>query len=420
MSMSDQATPQDWESIPGVSIPQNLFEGIKDPRVERRRLHVLKDILAIALCATISGADGWEDMETFGISKIDWLQTWLSLPSGVPSADTFRRVIAAIKPKEFNKVLVNLGDWLREYQPSSSEDPEEKPETDDEQGKQRQVAIDGKCLCSATDEDHKRGTFYMVNAWSTQEGLALAQLKVNGKSNEITAIPEILKFIDVKGCVVSIDAAGAQKDIASMIIDMEGDYILALKGNQGKLHNEIGNYFDQVIDLYDQLIKSGENAISQMSSIGVDMHVSHEYGHGREEKREFFVTESIDWLPMKDKWKGLQSVIAVRSTRTYNGKTSVETRYYISSLSANAQKTGRHIREHWKVENCLHWVLDVGFNEDDIYISDGHAAENLSVLRSLSLSLLRRSKAHGGIKAKRKRAGWNTKFLMEVLMSNHF
>ncbi len=417
MCIQNHSLCPNWENISYGNIPHYLFEGIEDHRMDRRKLHSLKDILAISLCATISGAEGWEDMENFGKSKEYWLRTWLELPNGIPSDDTFRRVISTIKPQEFNQVLVKLGNWVKERLLPDNDNLNE--EIDNQRDKE-QIAIDGKCLRSATDKDHKRGAFYMVNAWSTNKSLALGQLKVNGKSNEITAIPEILKLISVKDCVISIDAAGTQKNIANDIKNANGDYILALKGNQESLHDEVWNFFKQAIAIYDNSQKLNEKGSTEMEAIGVGIYTTQEEGHGRVEKREVFATGNLTWLPMKEAWKGLQSIIAVRSTRMHHGKVSVETRHYISSLFSDPQKIGKCIRRHWSIENSLHWVLDVAFKEDEIGISNGYAAENLAILRTLSLSLLKRNKKSGGIKAKRKRAGWDTNFLMEALLSNYF
>ena len=408
-----------WENTPTVVLPLHLFEDVEDQRVERRKLHELSDILAISLCATMAGADGWEDMENFGKSKAVWLRTWLPIPNGIPSDDTFRRVISAIDPNQLSKTLDKLGKWMQDQLAINTQEDDLSENDKIEQANQKQIAIDGKCLRAATDEDHKRGNLYMLNAWSTDQGIALGQCKVNGKSNEITAIPELLELISIKNCIVTIDAAGAQKKIASKIINQGGDYVLALKGNQGSLHDEVCNYFEQAIDIFDKA-KIVDEGVKELQSIGISMHTTDEEGHGRKEKRELFLATDLAWLPMLEKWEGLKSVSMIRSTRICKGKESIENRFYISSLDESPQKIGECIRGHWGIENSLHWVLDVAFNEDDISISEGNAAANLSVLRSISLSLLKNSKHKGGVKAKRKRAGWDTDFLEEVLLSSNF
>jgi len=430
MSGSDQMSSHEWEQLPLANIPNEIFDKTEDPRVERCKLHLFKDILAIALCATIADADGWIEIEEFGKSKQTWLETWLELPSGIPSDDTFRRVISAIDPEYFGRALMNLRNWIREtltrasnVEDSADDASVEKGdgEKDDEEQKKnypdgQQVAIDGKCLRSANDEDHKRGNFYMLNAWATEEGVALGQRKVNGKSNEIKEIPEILKTLSTKGRVFTIDAAGAQKNIAEIIVDGEGDYILGLKGNQETLHDEACNYFSQALEIYDQAQEKDSKGVAEMHSIDISIHTSESQGHGRHEKREVFVATELDWLPVRGKWKGLQSIIAVRSTRTYNGVTSVEIRYYISSLNLDAKQMGKYIRSHWSIENSLHWILDVAFDEDKISISKGNAPVNLSILRTLCLSLIKQNERKGGVKTKRKKAAWDFKFLCEVLM----
>lgn len=427
MSNSDQIEPHNWEQLSLGDMPNDLVEEIEDPRVDRRKLHLIKDILAIALCATIANADGWIEMEEFGKSKQAWLESWLELPNGIPSEDTFRRVISAIDSEQFGRALANLREWIREAltRASNMEDSadnrsmeknNEGKEDREQAGDGQQVAIDGKCLRSANDEDHKRGNFYMLNAWATEEGVALGQRKVNGKSNEITEIPEILKLLSIKGRIFTIDAAGAQKNIAEIIIDGEGDYILGLKGNQETLHNEACNYFSQALELYDQSQEKGLEIITELDSIGISVHTSESQGHGRHEKREVFVLTELDWLPVRKKWKGLQSIVAVRSTRTCKGATSVEVRYYISSLSVDAKPMGKYIRRHWSIENSLHWILDVAFSEDKIGISKGNAPANLSMLRTLCLSLIQKNNRKGGVKTKRKKAAWDLEFLCEVLM----
>jgi len=427
MSNSDQIEPHNWEQLSLGDMPNEIVEEIEDPRVDRCKLHLLKDILAITLCATVANADGWIEIEEFGKSKQAWLETWLELPNGIPSDDTFRRVISAIDPEQFGRALANLREWIREALTRASnmednaddrsvEKDNEGEEDREKAGNGQQVAIDGKCLRSTNDEDHKRGNFYMLNAWATEEGVALGQRKVNGKSNEITEIPEILKALSIKGRIFTIDAAGAQKNIAEIIIDGEGDYILGLKGNQETLHNEACNYFSQALELYDQSQEKGLETATEMDSIGINVHTSESQGHGRHEKREVFVLTELDWLPVRENWKGLQSIVAVRSTRTCKGATSIEIRYYISSLNVDAKQMGKYIRSHWSIENSLHWILDVAFSEDKIGISKGNAPANLSMLRTLCLSLIKKNNRKGGVKTKRKKAAWDLEFLCEVLM----
>ncbi len=368
---------------------QTLFESltiIKDPRVERTRLHSLIDILVIAMCAMICGAEDWEDMAEFGLAKQEWLATFLELENGIPSHDTFRRVFILLDTDELK---VSFLEWIRSAVSLS-------------QGSL--VNIDGKNLRGSKSSVNGKKALNVVSAWASQQSVVLGQVKCQDKSNEITAIPELLQILELKGCIVTIDAIGCQKEIVKQIAFKEADYVISLKGNQGTLHADVKDYLD-----WAERIKFKE--------IGFDYCSSLEKGHGRIEKRRCWVTEEIDWLEEKADWANLQSVIMVEAEReVIGGEKTVERRYFISSLAANAGEALRCVRGHWAIENELHWCLDIGFREDDCRTRTGNAAENLATLRHLGLNLLKQEKSSKrGIKGKRKKAGWDESYLLKVL-----
>lgn len=364
------------------------FSAVSDPRMDRTKDHLLIDIISIAICAIISGAEGWVDMENYGKSKFDWLKTFLELPNGIPSHDTFGRVFSLLAPREFQEGFRN---WIESIQ---------------ELTKGEIVAVDGKQLRGSHDDYLGKKAIYMVSAWAEANELVLGQRKVDDKSNEITAIPELLKILSIEGCIVTIDAIGTQTKIAKAIIDVGADYLLSVKDNQKTLHQEIAWLFE-----YDQ--KKG------FKDAPYDYAETTNKGHGRIETRECWSisdTEYIQNLKGASKWKGLKSIAMVRSTRITSKKTTVKTRYYISSLPSNAKHLLKVARRHWSIENELHWVLDVALKEDQSRVRKGHAAENLAVLRHIALNLLKQEKsAKGGIRAKQLQAAWNNKYLLKVL-----
>jgi len=366
-----------------VSTIAKHFGKLEDPRVDRTKLHLLSDILTIAICAVICDADGWVDVENYGISKHAWLATFLPLPNGIPSHDTFGRVFARIDPQHFQACFIR---WMRDiYRVTTGE----------------VVPIDGKTLRHSFDTQLGLSPIHMVSAWATSNRLVLGQLKVDDKSNEITAIPELLKTLDIAGCIVTIDAIGCQKSIARQIIEQFGDYVLALKANQEMLYADVRT-------LLDDLIATGDAAL--------EYYQTSEENHGRIERRRYWTTSRLDTLRTRESWHKLQTIGAVEAERSMNGETTIERRYYILSLPSNAKTFGNAVRSHWEIENMVHWVLDIAFREDECRIRRGHGPENFAVLRHIALNLLRQETTFkGSIKSKRHRAGWNDSYLKKVL-----
>lgn len=359
-----------------------IIREIEDPRMERTRLHKLEDILVIAICALLCGAESFEDMEIFGEAKEEWFGTFLELPNGIPSHDTFGRVFAAMDPEKFLEAFMRWTQSLREALSGEV------------------VSIDGKALRRAIDKGQSPKV--IVSAWAAGNGLVLGQRKVEDKSNEITAVPELLRSLELAGCIVTLDAMGCQKQIAREIIDADADYVLALKGNQGTAHEEIRSFLEDAIAGKDPSLAYWESL---------------EKGHGRIETRRYWQSDRIAWFGDKAAWDSLRSVGVVEATREIDGKISTERRYYLSSLTLDAQRFGHAVRSHWGVENQLHWVLDVVFNEDQSRARTKHADENLATLRRWSLNLLKADKllAKRSLKGRRKNAGWDNSYLLHLL-----
>lgn len=371
------------ESIISIS---DFFRNLKDPRIKRTKRHLLHDILTIAILAMICGAEGWEDMEVFGEAKETWLRTFLSLEHGIPCADTFRRVFAAIDPKQFEACFMK---WIQHL-------------AKDITGKV--VAIDGKTLRRSYDKAAKKSALHLVHAYASECQLLLGQVATSEKSNEITAIPELLGLLDIQGAIVTIDAMGCQRKIAKDIVAKEANYVLSLKGNQGALEKEVSEFFTDALS--DE--KTKKNLAYSETTDG---------DHGRVEVRKVYVTQDISWFEDKKEWAQLSSFIRVESERYVEGKTTIEIRHFISSLKESDAARFLHIiRSHWAVENNLHWSLDVALGEDACRIRKDHAPRNLSLLRKMALTMLKRNtKLKRGIKAKSKLAGWDHDFLLNTL-----
>jgi len=361
------------------------FSSLKDPRIQLKTHHKLIDIIIITICAVICGADDWQEVVDYGKAKHDWLKTFLELPRGIPSHDTFGRVFSLLRPEDFEKCFVS---WIHAVFEITGG---------------QTVAIDGKTLRRSHERSSNKAAIHMVGAWATQSGVILGQTKTEDKSNEITAIPELLKLLEIKGCIVTIDAMGCQKEIARQIADQEADYVLALKGNHGSLHKDVELFFEDALQC-------------DFKDIPHESYETTDGGHGRVEVRRYVTITNLDWLEDRAKWKNLNLIGMVQSERHIGDKITRETRYYISSLPNGVQRFAEAVRDHWRIENQLHWVLDIAFREDDNRVRDRNAATNLSILRRFALSLCKQEKtAKVGIKVKRKRAGWNNDYLLTLL-----
>lgn len=373
------------------------FEHLPDPRVNRTKDHDLIDVLVIAICTLLCGGETFNDMEDFGHAKRDWFQTFLSLRNGIPSHDTFNRVFAALDPKGFLDCFLRWTQSVRQAVP------------------QEIVALDGKALRRALDQD--QSVQYIVSAWAESNGLVLGQLKVADKSNEITAVPELLRVLELTGCIVTLDAMGCQKKIAKEIVEADADYVLALKGNQEVVHEEVKSFLDAALEEKNR--KRPQGAVGSKEAETLKTLATVEKDHGRIETRKYYQSDCLAWFADKEKWEGLASIGMVESTREINGKITLERRYYLSSLKLDVVTFARAVRGHWGVENKLHWVMDVCFREDQSRAREGHAAENLATLRRLALNLLKRDKSKKrGIRGKMLNAGWDHPYLLKLLCVN--
>ncbi len=370
------------------------LQAVPDPRRQCKNLrHLLVDALVIGFCGVLCGCEDFVEIEEFGRSKEAFFRRFLELSHGIPSHDTFRRIFQAICPQALQRCLI---DWLQGL----------RQEAERAAGDDGVVAIDGKTLRRTFDRARGLGALRLVSAWATANGLTLGQVAVDAKSNEITAIPQLLDLLDLKDCVVTIDAAGCQKAIAAQIIDQDADYVLALKENHPTLHDQVSDYFLEQIE-------------ADPADCKMRRHRQVETGHGRTETRETFVVPVPKGKIDTGAWLGLATLVMVirRCVDHASAKSSDEVRYFISSLPARAKRLAGAVRQHWGIENGLHWVLDVAFNEDRLRLRDRNAIENVALLNRLALSLLRQDKTiKAGVKCKRKTAGWNDDYLLHLLL----
>jgi predicted transposase YbfD/YdcC len=359
------------------------FEVIEDPRIERTRQHALVDIICLSICAVIAGAEGWEDIEEFGRQKEAWLRRHLRLENGIPSHDTISRVFRALKPQAFETAF---REWVAVLA-------------------QRlgfaQIAIDGKTLRRSHDRHSLKNALHLVSAWSVENRLVLGQQAVDGKSNEITAIPELLQLLELEGAIVTIDAMGCQKEIAEAIVAGGGEFVLAVKDNQPKLHAALQEHFEQ-------RHAEGRRGRGQH-------HATRDKKHGRREERHYYHTPIPPELAWIAKAWPAHSLGQVISYVKRDGQETSEVRYYLSSLAPDAQRLAAAVRGHWSIENSLHWVLDVTFDEDQCRIRKDHGPENFALLRRIAVNLLQQDTSKGSLRKKRKRAAWNDDALLSIL-----
>ena len=358
------------------------FGSLPDPRIERTKLHELTDILFIVICATLCGMEGWEEMEDFAAERKAWLKRFISLTNGIPSHDTLRRVFSKLDPSEFQRCFISWVDGLQ-----SKIDGQV-------------IAIDGKTVRGSRDKRNKRSAIHMVSAWASENQLVLGQIRVNDKSNEITAIPELLDALFIEGSVITIDAMGCQKSIAEKIREKNADYVLSVKNNHKQLYREIK-------DIFTVQHEAEKRQYKYTRDVDAD--------HGRIEQRTCYVSNS-DLIGQGILWKGIKSIVMLESVREYQGKVETEKRFYITSLDGSAKMIANAIRSHWGVENSLHWCLDVAFNEDRSLIRTAHAPENLSTVRRIVLNILKHDeKRKIGLARKMRMAAINIDY-MEALI----
>lgn len=364
---------QDWE---------RYFSTLKDPRVSGRTFHPLMEVIMLSLLAILAGAEAWTEIEVFGKLKQHWLAKFLTFPNGIHSHDTIGRIFSIISAEQFQSCFT---EWAKNF----NKLPEDL------------ISIDGKALRGSNNFGESPAT--IVSAWSARNNLVLGQIKTDKKSNEITSLPKLIDKIDVSGSIVSIDAAGCQKNIAEKIIENKADYLLALKGNQSTLRDEVESFLSSIQD-------------AKVSGKNIDRYEQAEKSHGRLEKRICVVSTDTHLLPVTREWKNLNTVVMIESTRVVHKESKTERRFYISSAERSALEFFKLTRGHWGIENKLHWVLDVTFREDQCRVRAGQAAENFATLRHIALNLIKKDmNIKGSNRAKRKMAGWNDEYLLRLL-----
>jgi predicted transposase YbfD/YdcC len=362
------------------------FAGLKDSRIERKKLHALPDILVLVVCAMISGAEGWEDIAAFGRSKLDWLRRFIPLKNGIPSHDCIAYVISRLDPKHFSACFTQWTQDVREVT----------------QGEV--IAVDGKTARGSQNRKRGKNPLHMVSAWATANRLVLAQEATEEKSNEITAIPKLLEVLELHGCIVTIDAMGCQREIAEQIVNQGADYVLGLKGNQSTLHDEVEDYF------------------TTAQAVGFKQ-VKHSYleevdkGHGRLETRRYWITDDLCTLSQTERWKGLRSIGMVERECEQGDKSSIERRYFINSIAADARQFAHAVRGHWGIENGLHWRMDVVLKEDASRIRTGNAPAIMTTIRHICLNLFQNEPSKLSIKRKRLKAAWDDDFRCNILFA---
>jgi predicted transposase YbfD/YdcC len=364
----------------------DYFGGIEDPRLDRRKQHKLIDIITIAICAVVCGAETWVDMEVYGKAKFAWLNEFLELANGIPSHDTFARVFAVINPEEFQKCFMS---WVQGVRRKTEREI---------------IAFDGKQSRNSGDKKNGKRAINMVSALAIENRLVLGQKKVEGKSNEITALPELIEILELAGCIVTIDAMGCQTKIVEKIVKKEADYVIALKQNQGNLYERVEQIFKEAI-------------AGRFEGFKASSYSTREFNRGREEIRNYLIISNIKALiNSSEKWVNLESIGLVESVRIINGKTSVETRYFITSLDNNVELFAKSVRGHWGIENSLHWILDVAMREDKSRIRKDNAPANFAMLRHIAVNVLRQNKSKKfGVRSKQFLAAIDESYMNEIL-----
>lgn len=364
------------------------FKELVDPRIERNKKHSLIDIIVLTICAVITGSETWEEIEDYGHYKEEWLKSFLPLANGIPSHDTIRRLFIRLNPEELQRCFIS---WIEAVRDLIAGDV---------------IAVDGKTLRRSGEQVSGKSPIHMVSAWAAGSGLILGQKKTAEKSNEITAIPALLELLEIKGCIVTIDAIGCQSEIAATIQNKKADYVFALKGNQKNLHEDVKYFYHDLEE-------------KDLGEEWLDSHKTVDKDHGRIEIREYYQSDEIAWLPELKNFTGARTIGMVKATRIIGKQKSTECRYYISSLPMNAQRFAHAVRSHWSIENTLHWTLDMTFREDDSRMREGYSAENFAMMRRLALSLMKRDKnSKKSLKRRRRISHLDDSYLTQLLFSS--